>query len=140
MNYNQIEAGAKELNALGYKGMRMAISLDDARIANAPGLFEALIVGRATEPKDEFRNAFKKRFGEALGLSAEGGYDAVLTFAQALQETGDTEAISRVRDSLQHGKFVGAIGEFTFNKDREVVQEPVLFVVRRGKLVLISEN
>jgi branched-chain amino acid transport system substrate-binding protein len=33
MNYNQMEVGIKDLNTLGFKGMRLAISLDDARVA-----------------------------------------------------------------------------------------------------------
>jgi branched-chain amino acid transport system substrate-binding protein len=138
MNYNQIETGIKDLNNLGYRGMRMAISLDDARIAGAHGLFEGLIVGRAAEPTEEFRNAFKRRFGEASGLSAEGGYDAVMSLAQAINDTGNAETISKVRDNLHHGKYSGAIGSFTFDDSREVVQAPVLFVVKSGKLVLIS--
>ncbi len=140
MNYNQIETGIKDLNNLGYKGMRMAISLDDARIAAAQGLFEGLVIGRAAEPTEEFRNTFKKRFGEGSGLSAESGYDAVMSLAQAINETGNAETITKVRDNLQHGKYSGAIGSFTFDDSREVVQAPVLFVVKSGKLVLDSER
>lgn len=140
MNYNQIEIGLKDLNNLGYKGMRLAISLDDARIAGAQGLFEGVVIGRAAEPTEEFKNAYKERFGEVSGLSAEGGYDGVMTLVQAIQETGRLDNISKIRDNLQHGKYSGAIGSFTFDESREVVQAPVLFVVKDGKLMQISEK
>ena len=63
-----------------------------------------------------------------------------MTLAQAIKETGNIENISKVRDNLQRGDYSGAIGSFTFDENREVVQEPVLFVVRSGKLMLISER
>ena len=140
MNYNQIEIGIKDLIDLGYKGMKLAISLDDARVASAQGLFEDLIIARAAEPTDEFRNSFKERFNEVSGLSAEGGYDAVLTLAQAIKETGSLESISKIRDNLLLGKYSGAIGSFAFDDNREVTQAPVLFVVKNGKLQLLSEK
>jgi hypothetical protein len=52
---------------------------------------------------------------------------------RAIREAGDFD-VQRVRDKLQHGKFSGAIGDFAFDGNREVVQTPVLFVVRDGKL------
>jgi len=139
MNYNQIETGIKNLNTLSYKGMRVAISLDDARIASAPELFEGLVVAKAAEPTEEFRIAFEKRFGKPPGLSAEGGYDAVMLLAKSVRETGKLEPLSEVRDRVQNGKFTGAIGTFTFNENREVVQAPVLTVAKQGKLQLVAE-
>lgn len=138
INYNQMETGIKELNKLGSKSMRMTISLDDARIASAKGLLEGIIIGRAAEPTEEFRNEFQKKFGEVPGLSAEGGYDAVMSLVQAIKESGNLN-VSRIREKLQHGKYLGAIGEFTFDENREVVQAPLLFVVKNGKLVLLTE-
>ncbi len=128
-----METGAKELRNLGYQGIRLAISLDDARVAGARGLFDGMIIARAAEPTQEFRSAFIERFGERPGLSAEGGYDAVIALVRAIREAGDFD-VQRVRDKLQHGKFSGAIGDFAFDGNREVVQTPVLFVVRDGKL------
>ena len=118
--------------------MRLAISLDDARVSSAKGLLEGFIISRAAEPSEEFRSAFKQRFGEPSGLSAEGGYDAVMLLAQALNQAGDFDA-RRVRDKLQQGSYSGAIGAFTFDENREVVQAPALFAVRNGKLERLSQ-
>jgi branched-chain amino acid transport system substrate-binding protein len=139
MNYNQMDVGIKELSTLGYKGMRLAISLDDARVASARALFEGMIIGRAAEPTQEFQSTFAKRFGEQPGLSAEGGYDAVITLAQAIRDVGSFD-VQQVRDKLQHGNFSGAIGNFTFDGNREIAQAPVLFVVRDGELELLSKQ
>jgi branched-chain amino acid transport system substrate-binding protein len=138
MNYNQIETGIKALNSLGYKGMRLAISIDDARVSSSKGLLEGFIISRAAEPTEEFRSAFRQRFGEAPGLSAEGGYDAVMLLVQALNQAGDFD-VRRVKDKLQQGSYSGAIGAFTFDQNREVVQAPELFVVRNGKLKRLSK-
>jgi len=140
INYNQIETGIRDLKNLNYHGMKVAISLDDNRIAAAKGLFEGLVIGRAADPTEEFRNQFKSRFGQAPGLSAEGGYDAVVSLVQAIKATGSADNITKVRDHLQHGTYSGAIGSFSFDENREVVQAPVLFIVKDGKLKSVSEK
>lgn len=134
MNYNQLETGAKTLAALGFSGMRMAISLDDARIASAGPVLEGLIVARAAEPSEAFRESFRARFKEPPGLSAEGGYDALKSLAQAIEEahTFDT---SVVQMKLAAGKYHGAVGEFSFNASREVAGAPVLRAAVAGRLV-----
>lgn len=139
MNYNQMESGIKELNNLGYNGMRLAISLDEARVISARGLLEGMIVGRAAQPTDEFRSTFTNRFGEPPGLSAEGGYDAVLSLSQAVKQAGSFDS-KAVQDTLQRGLYSGAIGAFHFDKNREVVQPPELLLVRAGRLELLSKR
>lgn len=139
MNYNQLETGARALKMLGYSGMRMAISLNDARIADAGSLLDGLYVGRAAEPSDAFKAAFLKRFGEAAGLSAEGGYDALKIIAKAIEEA-NTFDVSEVKQKLRSGNYAGAIGAFSFTDNREVVQDPVIRVAKAGKLVALDEG
>ena len=138
MNYSQLETGARALRTLGYTGMRMAISLDDARIADAGGILEGLYVGRAAEPSPEFKQAFQRRFGEAPGLSAEGGYDALKIMARAIEEAKTFDA-AKVKQQLSKGRNFGAIGAFTFNENREVIRDPVIQIVRHGKLTAVDD-
>ena len=137
MNYTQLETGARALRALGYRGMRTAISLDNARISGAGDLLEGVYVGHAPEPSAAFRAAFMNRYNEEPGLSAENGYDALNTMAAAIEQakTFEPGAAAKV---LRTGTFTGAIGTFSFNSDRQVIQEPVIRTVSGGKLVPVK--
>ncbi len=133
MNYNQIETGLKELSKLKYKGLKMAISLDDLRIKNSEGIMEGIIVSKAVDPSEEFQREFRMRYNEKPGLSAEGGYDAVMCLVQAIKKGGDFD-IAKIRNELQSGKYRGAIGDFTFNESREVIGVPIISIVKDGAL------
>jgi branched-chain amino acid transport system substrate-binding protein len=137
INYNQIDIGLKELSKLGFKGIKLGESLDDLRVASSGGLMEGLIVSKTSEPTNEFKEEFQQRYGEAPGLSAEGGYDAVFSLAQSIRQTGELN-IPEIRNKLQAGTYSGAIGKFTFNDFREVLKSPILFKVTNGKLHLLD--
>lgn len=137
MNYNQIETGIKELNTLHYAGWRMAIALDDARVAAGKGLFEDVVIGRAVEPSAEFKNLFQSEYHEPPGLSAEGGFIAMMMLKKAISEAGSFDS-TEVAQRIQNGAYDGPIGEFTFNADREINQEPALFRVRDGRCTPIQ--
>ena len=137
INYNQMESGTRALETLGYKGMRMMLDLDEARIASLGALLNGVIVTRAAEPTEQFRETFRKRYGEYPGLSAENGYDAMHAMAQSIEEAKTFE-IAVVKQKLAKGKFVGAIGTYEFNESREIAQAPVIRVVRDGKLVALE--
>lgn len=137
MNYLQIEAGAQALDTLKSKALRVAISIDDARAAQAGGALEGVVVAKASQPSAAFREDFLSRFQMPAGLSAEGGFDAIMALTEAARRSGSFDA-KLIASELSAGKFSGAIGDFEFDGERHVLQAPEISVVRGGRLVPIA--
>ncbi len=134
MNYNQIDAGARELSKQGYRGARMAISLDAQRLKSAKGALNGVIVARAPEPSRAFRQRFTKRFGHPPGLSAEGGFDAIQVLLRSISEADSTD-VNAVKSILPTLQYAGASGEIRFDEHGALIQRPALFRVQDEQLV-----
>jgi branched-chain amino acid transport system substrate-binding protein len=139
ISYNQMESAARELAALGFKGARLTVSIDDARAKAAGGALEGVIVASAGEPAPWFKRRFAARFKEEPGLSAENGYDSLMALAHAMEAAGSFSPRA-VRDALAGEAFEGAIGPVRFDENRQIQKAPFIRVVKSGRLVPLEQG
>lgn len=127
-NY-QADVMAKELRALGVAAPFLAIQMEEARVRSAAGALEGTIFAMYEKPSSTFQTAYKTRFGDAPGISADTAYDALMLFAEAYRRAGSDEP-ERLITTLQSVKdFHGASGTLSFTRSGSVIKHPVLWRV-----------
>lgn len=137
MAYNQMESALKSLRGMGYSGSIAMISLDEARIIEAKGLLEGIIVANNLPPTSEFVTRFKSEYHQPPGLSAENGYDSILALTKAIV-IANSDNPRDIAKTLAEIKFIGASGSVQFNEDRRVIQPPALYRIIGKKLVSVN--
>lgn len=137
--YNQMLNAITNLKSQGFTGPILTISIDDARVAMAPELFEGIYVAKALPPSARFVEKFRSRYGEAPGLSAENGYDAIVALSRAIKsvKSFDPPVVSQ---ALTRIRFDGAAGPVSFSAERAITQSPAIFRILRGQLEAIRSE
>jgi ABC-type branched-subunit amino acid transport system substrate-binding protein len=111
--------------------------VDEHRIKAAQGAFEGMIVADSPQPAAWFREAFVSKYGEAPGLSAENGYDAVVAYSAAIR-AAKTDTPVAVKAALTRVEFAGASGPIQFNSKRTIEMQAVLYEVKNTSLVRLG--
>lgn len=112
--------------------------MDDTRIAASKGAMEGALFARYEPPESSFRAAFLKRYGTESGVSADTGYDAVMSFARAVDASGAWSGPALAAAILPL-HFEGASGPVSFDAAGGVVKTPVLYQVRGDSAVPFGE-
>jgi branched-chain amino acid transport system substrate-binding protein len=70
----------------------------------------------------EFVSRFKERYGFiTLEFAAAGSYDQVYLIKECVEEVGSIEDTPGIRDCLYNTDYVGALGQYNFDSDGEMV-------------------
>ena len=138
-NYNQIDVGSRALSVLKFRGAKLAISLDEQRVKEAKGALENVVVAKGSEPSSSFKEKFVARYNEPPGLSADNGYDSMKMLALAITEAKSFDP-EVVKVNLKNIRYTGTVGPITFNDERGIIQNPVLYRVVGETLVEIKEK
>lgn len=81
----------------------------------------------------DFVKKYEEKYGKKPDQFAAQAYDALYIMAEALKNAGDADR-DAVRDALAETKdFQGILGNFSFDKDGDVVMEPTVLIIDEGK-------
>jgi branched-chain amino acid transport system substrate-binding protein len=112
--------------------------VDMNRIENSEGALEGTLATSQVHPTNEFINKFNSEYGKVPNLGADNGYDAVMLIAEAMRETGSTDA-TILKDYLKTVKsYEGASGNLVFNEDGGVSKEIGFVSVVDGEIVALG--
>ncbi|AZU64200.1 ABC transporter substrate-binding protein [Neobacillus mesonae] len=86
------------------------------------------------DPKvQDFVKKYETEYGKKPDQFAAQAYDALYIYAEALKNAGEADR-DALRDSLAKIKdFPGILGNFSFDKDGDVVMEPTVLIIKDGK-------
>jgi branched-chain amino acid transport system substrate-binding protein len=105
---------------------------------------EGLIVatpwfGEKDDPKvQDFVKKFEAEYGKKPDQFAAQAYDALYIMAEALKNAGEADR-DALRDALAEIKdFPGILGNFSFDKDGDVVMDPTVLIIKDGKFQLFE--
>ncbi|MCM3568492.1 ABC transporter substrate-binding protein [Neobacillus mesonae] len=85
-----------------------------------------------TKVKD-FVKKYETEYGKTPDQFAAQAYDALYIYANALKNAGSTDR-DEFRDALAKTKdFPGILGNFSFDKDGDVVMDPTVLIIKDGK-------
>lgn len=81
----------------------------------------------------DFVKTYEDKYGKKPDQFAAQAYDALYIMAGALKKAGEADR-DAVRDALAETKdFQGILGNFSFDKEGDVVMEPTVLVIDEGK-------
>lgn len=91
------------------------------------------------DPKvQDFVKKYETEYGKKPDQFAAQAYDALYIYAEALKNAGEADR-DALRDSLAKIKdFPGILGNFSFDKDGDVVMEPTVLIIKDGKFQLFE--
>lgn len=91
------------------------------------------------DPKvQDFVKKYETEYGKKPDQFAAQAYDALYIYAEALKNAGEADR-DALRDSLAKIKdFPGILGNFSFDKDGDVVMEPTVLIIKDGKFQLFQ--
>jgi branched-chain amino acid transport system substrate-binding protein len=105
---------------------------------------EGLIVatpwfGEKEDPKvQEFVQKFEAEYGKKPDQFAAQAYDALYIMAEGLKNAGEADR-DALRDALAEIKDLpGVLGNFSFDKDGDVVMEPTVLIIKDGEFQLFE--
>ncbi len=105
---------------------------------------EGLIVatpwfGDKNDPKVKaFVAKYEKAYGKKPDQFAAQAYDAFYIMTNALKTAGTADR-AKLRDSLAATRnFLGVVGNFSFDADRDVVMTPSVLIVKSGKFAIFN--
>jgi branched-chain amino acid transport system substrate-binding protein len=88
----------------------------------------------STEPAVAgFVAAYEARYGEAPGVFAAHGYDALKLVWQAMRDTGEAQPDDIRRGLMALDDYAGAAGRISFDDRGDVVRYPRRFVIHDGR-------
>ena len=92
--------------------------------------------GEKDDPKvKDFVQKYETAYGKKPDQFAAQAYDALYIMAEALKNAGEADR-DKLRDALAKIKdFHGILGNFSFDKDGDVVMEPTVLIIKDGKFV-----
>lgn len=95
--------------------------------------------GEKDDPKvQEFVQKFEAEYGKKPDQFAAQAYDALYIMAEALKNAGEADR-DALRDALAEIKDLpGVLGNFSFDKDGDVVMEPIVLIIKDGKFELFE--
>lgn len=80
-----------------------------------------------------FVEKYEAKYGMAPDQFAAQAYDALYIYAEALKNAGEADR-DAFRDSLAEIKGLeGILGEFSFDKDGDVIMDPTVLIIKDGK-------
>ncbi|WML41428.1 ABC transporter substrate-binding protein [Neobacillus sp. OS1-2] len=86
----------------------------------------------------DFVKKFDAEYGKKPDQFAAQAYDALYIYAEALKNAGEADR-DALRDALAEIKdFPGILGNFSFDKDGDVVMEPTVLMIKDGKFQLFE--
>lgn len=86
----------------------------------------------------DFVKKFEAEYGKKPDQFAAQAYDALYIYAEALKNAGEADR-DALRDALAKIKnFPGILGNFSFDKDGDVVMEPTVLIIKDGKFQLFE--
>jgi len=93
--------------------------------------------GEKDDPKVKaFVAKYEKRYGKKPDQFAAQAYDGLFLMAEGLRKAGKADRAA-LRDALAGIRnFPGVLGTFSFDKERDVVMEPAVLIIRNGKFQL----
>ncbi len=81
----------------------------------------------------DFVNKYEAEYGKKPDQFAAQAYDALFIMAEGLKNAGEADR-DALRDALSQVKdFEGILGNFSFDKDGDVVMEPIVLIIKDGK-------
>ena len=131
---NRMGLAARELTRLGYVGSKLAVLIDDTRVADAQGALEGCVFVRYPEAQGDFQKKYFAKFNQNPGITADTAYDALWLYAHAIQQSESLE-IEKLKALLPQLHFEGASGTVRFDKDGGVQREPGRYRVAHGNYV-----
>ncbi len=86
----------------------------------------------------DFVKKYEAKYGKKPDQFAAQAYDGLLLIVKAVSDAKSADR-TKVRDALAAiQKFQGILGEFSFDKDGDVVMQPVVLEVTNGKFALMQ--
>lgn len=86
----------------------------------------------------EFNQKYEAAYGMKPDQFAAQAYDALYIMAEALKNAGEADR-DKLRDALAEIKGLdGILGNFSFDKDGDVVMEPTVLIIKDGKFQLFE--
>lgn len=137
-NWDAMPRLNRALRRQGYGGHILALQMDEKIVEASQGAAEGTIFTRYEDPSGAFVQAFRRRFGEAPGISADTAYDAVHAYVRAAQAAASFDA-TKVEKEMLRSDFEGASGRIRFDNNGGVVKEPRLWKVEAGKFVSLQQ-
>ena len=128
-NY-QADVIARELKAILFAAPVLALQMEKERVKEAGGALEGTIFAMYEKPAESFIGAFRGKFGEEPGLSADTAYDALKVYAAAVERAGTFDSAKVKKELLQTRDFRGASGTFSVDPMGAVDKKPVLWRVK----------
>ena len=130
--YNQLAIATKEIQQLGFNGVKYAPLVDSSRFEGAQNSLNGLIFTRLAETSTKFRDAFQKKYSQETDYPADFAHDGLFALALASQQ-GHTTEPSKLLKFLEQVNFQGASGDFQFDKDGCVIRKPTFWKVVEGQ-------
>ncbi|MBX7137270.1 MAG: ABC transporter substrate-binding protein [Oligoflexia bacterium] len=127
-NY-QVDVFAKELQRINCQVPRLSILMEKERVKAAQGALENTIFALYAEPTAAFKDAFRLRYRQEPGITADTAYDAVMLFVRALRDVGRDDAPMVAARLHTLKDFRGASGIFSVDSKGAVDKLPVLWAV-----------
>lgn len=136
----QLGIAAAQLAALGYQGSKMSVLMYQPAIDVAKGSLNGALYAAYPPPSVDFSDAYRARFSEEPGTSADKAYDAVKLFAFAVAQSPsfDVREIREVIARTAH--YRGASGEITFSAKGGVIQTPGIYEVHGSMMGLAFDG
>ncbi|MCB0321943.1 MAG: ABC transporter substrate-binding protein [Bdellovibrionales bacterium] len=119
----QMDVAARELRSNGYRGLLIAPLVDETRLLAADGALEGAVTVRYAEALPEFRERFRKRYGEEPGVAAATAFDAARSYFHAIMMTNSTEP-RVLKTAYPQLAFEGASGLVRFDAAGAVQRTP----------------
>ena len=133
-NFQTMDISARTFAKLGYQGPKLAVLMDEVRVANSKGALNGCVFAKYQEPSNKFVSKYSKRFGVDPGVASDTSYDTVKIYADAIKRAGTTEP-KVVTRYVQNTNYRGASGRIEFDNAGGLIRTPVLYRVRGEETV-----
>ena len=130
----QVVLSMIKLKQLGYSGPKLAAWMEESYIGDSKGAAEGTIFPSVIDPKPEFEEKFKAKYGITAQRGASTSYDTLMIYASAVKNAGTFDPAA-VIPILKKTRYDGASGRFEFNEIGDALRTPTLKVIKDGKIV-----
>ncbi|MFZ3579723.1 ABC transporter substrate-binding protein [Virgibacillus sp. DJP39] len=95
--------------------------------------------GKDDKKVQDFVSTYKEEYGKEPDQFAAQAYDGLYIMAEALKKAGEADR-DKLRDALAKTKdFSGVLGNISFDKEGDVVMDPIVLTIKDGKFQVFEE-
>ena len=130
----ELEILAKQIKDAGIT--EPMTSLEGFELTDKPELFEGLWYVNAADASEEFRIAYKNRFGKDPVIATANAYDIVKMIIDSAERTSNGEVKptpEAIKNALYDLDMKGALGNLKIDKDGFVLTKAVVRIIEGGK-------